>query len=119
MVELSHRAINAVAGIRQRARTSLLVGYDAQAADGQCLPEAFVVAEQEQAIFLERSSRRRPELISLEGRSLCLIKKTPGIERAVSKEFKNGSMKSVRAGLRDDIDLCTSPLPIFGGISVV
>ena len=77
----------------------------AHVADGQTLAEAFVVAEDEDAILLDGTADRAPELVAAEGRHRSGVEEVTRIELAVAEEFEEASVQGVAAGLRDYQDL--------------
>src|ERR1022692_871821 len=80
------------------------------------MAESFVVAEEEQFVFRDRTAEGAAKLISAERSDIALIEEIPGIERAVAEEFKNGSVEPIAAGLSDDRDLRAGSLAVFGRV---
>src|ERR1019366_321979 len=57
-------------------------------------------------------------LVAAERRDGGLVEEIAGVERAVAQEFKNRAVERVGSGARDDADLRSGALSIFGGVGI-
>src|ERR1700694_5822358 len=78
-------------------------GHRIHVSNTKRLAQSFVIREKEGAAFLDRAAHRSPELILFEGRNLR-VKKVSRVERAITQEFVNVSMKSIRPGARHSVN---------------
>ncbi len=95
-----------------------IVRNHAHAAQVQRLAKSLVVAKKKKTISFEWAAGSRSELISSKGRNGSVVERAGGIEGAVSHKFKNRAMKIIGPGLRDDADLRSGALAIFGGVGI-
>ncbi len=65
---------------------------------------AFVVAEEESRILLDRTAEGKAILVALEGRLLARVEEVLGVERVVAQELKDRAVKIVGAGLDRNVD---------------
>ena len=83
--------------VGQEALARLRVGHHAHVTHREALAEAFVIAEQEQAILLHRTAQRAAELIAAEWRNAALVEIIRRIERAVAQKLEQRSVQRVAA----------------------
>src|SRR5207249_647989 len=84
------------------------------------LAQSFIGAEEEQFIFLDRSTDHTAELIPLESRNFLVrrIEIVLSIERTVAQKFESRTMKSVRSRVSDHVHHTARDQSIFGAIVV-
>ena len=81
----------------------LQAGYEADDGLPESLPEPFVAAEKESAVFDHGSAKRGARLVPQELRAFT-VKKIAGVEIIVSKEPEQGAVQRIRARLGDDVE---------------
>ena len=79
------------------------IRHDRNSAQPEALPDSFVIPENESPVFADWTSGRTTELISLERWNRVLIKEVSGMQRAVTRELKQGAIKRIRSGFRDNV----------------
>ncbi len=104
-IQIRNRRVDA-RGVGKRALAHLRIRNHAHAAQRQRLAEAFVVAEQEQLVLLERAAQRAAELVPAERRrNGRLVEEIARIESAVAQKFEQRSVQRIGSGLRHHADL--------------
>src|SRR5439155_3416052 len=98
-----------------RQRACLRVGKIAQSRIGvwhqrhvrktEILPVAFVVAEQEELVLLDRAAQGQAEVITLELRNLLLIEVVSSVQRGIAQKLIRRPVQAVCAARRNDRDL--------------
>src|SRR5579885_2014095 len=63
------------------------------------LAQLFVVNEEEQLVFFDRSAEAAAELVLAEGGDAGSIEEIAGVQSAIAQELVRRSVKGVRAGL--------------------
>src|SRR6266566_5851149 len=101
---------------RQETLPSLGIRHDRNSAQPEALLEPFVIPENESTVLADWTAGRTTELISLEWWNRVLIKKVPGIQRAVTQELKHGAMKRIRSRFRDNVNLTPDSMTGFSGV---
>ena len=83
-------------------------------------PQAFITAEKEQFVFLDRPAQNTAELIALEsGNGLVrLVEVVLGIECAVAEEFKPRTMQCVGSGIGHHVHHTARNQTVLGAVVI-
>src|SRR5207244_3171267 len=84
----------------------------------EILPVAFVVAEQEELVLLDRAAQGQAEVITLELRNLLLIEVVSSVQRGIAQKLVRRPMQAVCAARRNDRDLGTLSFAIARRIGI-
>ena len=84
----------------------------------EVLAEAFIVAEEECFIRMDRAAKGGAELVALEGRGGALIEEIGGVEIVVTDKFECGAVELVAARAGGDNDLASRALAELGAVRV-
>src|SRR5579872_1531355 len=82
----------------------------------EALTKAFVVAEEEGLVPLQRPSQSSAKLVAFEGRVGGLSKEIPGVQHVVPDELEKIAMQLIGAGHGHDADLSARPFSVFGAV---
>ena len=83
--------------------------------DSQGLAQSFVIGKDKGAFFLDRASRRAPELIAFEGGNRA-VKEVSRVQSAVAEELIHVSVKAVGSRARHGIDHAARGPAVSGGV---
>ena len=81
------------------------------------LANSFVIAKDESAILPDRTAHRPAELVAMERRFYRWVEEIPRIQRAVTQELVDISVKLIGPRARDRIYDPSGCLAVFGGIA--
>ena len=100
------------------AETGLVIRNEGDVGDAEILAVAFVVGEEKELVFFDRTTEGGAVVVALELGDAGLVEVVAGVEEAVAKELVDVTVELVGAGGGDDGDLRAIALAVGSGVGV-